>query len=438
MSVVLIGVFMVYPVFLALVLSFLCFTSLEAEELRVPEDFSTIQDAIDASSAGDTVLLAPGEYFEALTLSGKPITLRGIGGAQDTVLNGSQFERSIVTIVEEASGGEETHIEGITFTEGQGELHEDELFTTGGAIHTRKGNLTLTHCQFLGNSAQLGGAIAMRYGNVRIIDSVFDGNVATHGFFDGGGAIHQVLGILEASHAIFSNNMALNGGALFLNAVPGTDVIYNSLFFRNRATVNGGGLVITSGNIELVNTTFVQNQAYEEFSTSGGAMRLAHGSSVFLANTIVWDNTPNGVVVSPQVEAVEVSYSNTQDTLWDGEGNMSVDPMFLETDQSDFRLSDGSPCVNGGSDILLPQEIVLDLNGEPRRVGVAIDMGAYEQQVTSACSGDVDHDGVVGFSDLVAVLSEWGLCTGCSEDVDGDGLVGFSDLIVVSSGWGVC
>ena len=54
------------------------------------------------------------------------------------------------------------------------------------------------------------------------------------------------------------------------------------------------------------------------------------------------------------------------------------------------------------------------------------------------CPGDLDGDGVVGFSDLVAVLAAWGPCLGCPEDLDGNNIVGFSDVVAVLSAWGPC
>lgn len=54
------------------------------------------------------------------------------------------------------------------------------------------------------------------------------------------------------------------------------------------------------------------------------------------------------------------------------------------------------------------------------------------------CPEDIDEDGSVGFTDLLAVLSAWGPCEGCAEDVDGDDSVGFTDLLAVLSGWGPC
>ncbi len=43
--------------------------------LKVPEEYRTVQAAIDAAQDGDTVLVSPGVYHEALTIQGKSITL---------------------------------------------------------------------------------------------------------------------------------------------------------------------------------------------------------------------------------------------------------------------------------------------------------------------------------------------------------------------------
>jgi hypothetical protein len=54
------------------------------------------------------------------------------------------------------------------------------------------------------------------------------------------------------------------------------------------------------------------------------------------------------------------------------------------------------------------------------------------------CPGDLDGDGIVGFPDLLIVLSMWGPCPGCPGDIDGDDIVGFPDLLIVLSTWGDC
>jgi hypothetical protein len=50
---------------------------------------------------------------------------------------------------------------------------------------------------------------------------------------------------------------------------------------------------------------------------------------------------------------------------------------------------------------------------------------------------DIDGDGVVGFTDVLAVLAAWGNAGG-PEDLDGSGLVDFGDLLVVLAQWGPC
>jgi hypothetical protein len=55
------------------------------------------------------------------------------------------------------------------------------------------------------------------------------------------------------------------------------------------------------------------------------------------------------------------------------------------------------------------------------------------------CPSDIDGSGVVGFADLLAILSAWGPCApACPEDLDGSGVVGFGDLLLVLSAWGPC
>ncbi len=54
--------------------------------------------------------------------------------------------------------------------------------------------------------------------------------------------------------------------------------------------------------------------------------------------------------------------------------------------------------------------------------------------------GDLDGDGDVDASDLLALLAAWGPCPAglpaCSADLDGDGIVGVPDLLILLSRWG--
>lgn len=54
------------------------------------------------------------------------------------------------------------------------------------------------------------------------------------------------------------------------------------------------------------------------------------------------------------------------------------------------------------------------------------------------CPWDIDGNGDVGFTDLTAVLANWGPCPGCPADIDGNDDVGFTDLTAILANWGPC
>jgi len=54
------------------------------------------------------------------------------------------------------------------------------------------------------------------------------------------------------------------------------------------------------------------------------------------------------------------------------------------------------------------------------------------------CPADLDGDGAVGTSDLLALFAQWGPNPGSPADLDGDGSVGTSDLLILFANWGPC
>ena len=98
----------------------------------------------------------------------------------------------------------------------------------------------------------------------------------------------------------------------------------------------------------------------------------------------------------------------------------------------------GTNCNNFGWDefFKLSEEWVsLQPFLDPNGTGVMAIDGWDGQSIP--CPGDVDVDGMVGFSDLVAILSAWGSGSAAA-DLDGNGIVDFSDLVAVLSSWGDC
>ena len=81
-----------------------------------------------------------------------------------------------------------------------------------------------------------------------------------------------------------------------------------------------------------------------------------------------------------------------------------------------------------------------DLPG--RQMGLIIGPDAYCEATRYyngqfSCPSDIDGDGNVGITDLLAALTEWDT-DHCNADVDRDGNVGITDVLAVLGAWGTC
>ena len=61
----------------------------------------------------------------------------------------------------------------------------------------------------------------------------------------------------------------------------------------------------------------------------------------------------------------------------------------------------------------------------------------------TSCDSDVDGNGVVGVTDILAVIGNWApnggeCCPGCAGDVDGNLVVDVSDILYIVGNWGSC
>ncbi len=192
-----------------------------------------------------------------------------------------------------------------------------------------------------------------------------------------GGGIH-VWSLPEANiidRNTISNNKLfgfeeLGGGIYLHNSNP---MITNNILSGNSA-IYGGGIYNHFGKAQIINNTIVYNSA-----TVGGGLRN-DGSQTVILNTIIWGNGPGDQIKG----SADVAYSDIEGEVWDGEGNISVDPFFKE---SLYNLSDTSACVGTGTDSI---QIAgnwyyappFDFYGHtrPNRVDEYVDIGAIESK----------------------------------------------------------
>ena len=147
-------------------LLFSFFAVLNATTLKVPEDYSTIQGAINASVNGDTVLVASGMYYENINFHGKNILLTSyylfnedISYISNTIINGSQpVHQDTASCVLIVSGEDSSAIlQGFTLTGGTGTKWLDEhgagTYVEGGGILITLSSPTIKNNLIINNEA---------------------------------------------------------------------------------------------------------------------------------------------------------------------------------------------------------------------------------------------------------------------------------------------
>jgi len=301
-----------------------------------------------------------------------------------------------------------------------------------------EGNITVRNCIFRRNSVaqagnRNGGGLHIQGGSLDVEATLFDGNDAWHG----AGLYYSAFASGNVKRCVFFDNHALkDGGGLYIGQHTAVRVDA-CLFVSNRADRRGGGVYYLQNgtSAEIYNSTFYQNHA-----SSGGSG--LYGSYVNpghleIHNCIFWDWIGEGISeikFDPYV-SFTLEYNDIKGG-YPGEGNLDLNPMFVDPEGGNFELQPGSPCIDAGtsegaSGSDFAGNCRYDDPGTLNTGGGAYDyydIGAYEY--FPACKGDFDRDGDVDGQDLLSFQQFFGRtnCNGCIADLDGDGDIDGSDL----------
>jgi len=372
-----------------------------AATLFVPGDYDTIQDAINASSTGDTVSVADGIYYENILFAPGPnkktnITLVSVNGPESTVIYGDHTG-SVVTIPANFNAT----LDGFTITNGS------YLGGVGGGIRIGAGaSPTIDNCIITNNKASAGGGISCGDSSTPFItNSIIQNNLASGAGHNNGGGLHGAPNSTPIiTNCIFKDNTSrLNGGAMAFDTAD--LLIVNCIFDNNTADVSGGAISFKNSAPIITNCTFSNNNS---LTNPGGAIACNNplpGTEV--TNSIFWGDHP--AEIACDVDIICVTYSDIQggpywpanpDMImaradrWPGTGNINSDPRFRDQATGDFHLTNDSPCIDAGdnsdlnlqsTDIELADRIIDDpdvadtgiRNGEP----AIVDMGAFEKHL---------------------------------------------------------
>ena len=340
-------------------LAFLLSGAAYGATIKVPDDYLTIQEAIDGAVDGDTVLVADGIYLgprnKNLDFAGKAIMVKSENGLAHCIIDCEGEGRGFYFHTGE---GEDSVVSGVTITNAN----------ESGCFIMNASSPTIINCNFSDNFAQHGGGIhvhsQMGFCSPTIINCNFSGNRA--GSF--GGAIMNYYGSsCSIINCNFSDNFAPNGGAIF--SQRSSISISNSIFTRNYGY--GGGAICnndTSGTI--TNCTFFGNNGG---SRGGGIWNYGY-RTLNVTNCIFWADYPDEITSAELL--TQVKYSDVQGG-YPGENIIDADPLLVDPANHDFHLQLNSPCIDAGT-IDVTELPDTDFEGDPRIFGSAPDMGADE------------------------------------------------------------
>ena len=306
-------------------------------------DWSTaatnIQNAIDAASDGDQILVTNGIYqtggrvvYGSLTnrvAVTKTVTVQSVSGPSLTVIQGNPIiGDSAVRCVYLTNNAA---LIGFTLTNGATRDQGDwDLEQSGAGVWCEDSSAVVSNCVITSNSApdNGGGAFSGTFANC-----TFTGNTAG---YNGGAATQSTL-----TDCILSGNSANFGGGAY------ESTLYNSVMTANVAAVNGGGVQ----ECLLNNCTLTGNSC----GNAGGG-----SSASSLNNCIVYYNSAPGEPNYTLYSELPVAMNNccTMPLPPSGMGNITAEPIL-----ADFaHLSAGSPCRGAGD---AAYSTGVDIDGEP-------------------------------------------------------------------------
>ncbi len=237
-------------------------------------------------------------------------------------------------------------------------IYDNTAYSYGGGLYN-EGLMTVSHCHFYNNKNLLSNA---KGGAICIFSS-------------------QASYIL---YSVFNNNDGYYmGGAIAMNS---NSHIINCLIYNNKAT-NGGGVFSFSGNNTIRNSTIVNN--------SGKDVYVFYNTSTLIQNSIIWGgggilNSGTPLISNSCIQGGFAGTNNTAENPYFRFPNAVVG-LDYSGFIPDWTLFPCSPCVNTGDSTLLLSNLTVDLAGNTRVMDGALDMGAYETDLSNAEPYTIDY-----------------------------------------------
>ena len=344
-----------------------------SEESREERDWAAHETIVDATGFGSNAVFgADGAILDGFTATGGYIgvdcfesspTLTNCTITGNTNWRGSGVycisSSPVLTncrITENAGGGvycwdSSPTLTDCTITGNTGD------YMGGGVYCDGESSPTLTHCTITGNTSEMGGGVYCDgESSPTLTHCIIANNVAN---YEGGGVSCRFGSSPILTQCTITGNVATwNGGGV--SCYQSSPSLANCTITGNAAKY-GGGVYCSGSSPSLTNCTIAGNTAERK-----GSGVYCSGSSPTLTNCILWN-------LGDEIDGVAVTaYSCIEDGR-ERDGSINADPLFVDPENGDYRLQEGSPCIDAGD----PDAAFNDACLPPGLGTERCDMGAY-------------------------------------------------------------
>ncbi|MCP4633676.1 MAG: hypothetical protein GY855_12175, partial [candidate division Zixibacteria bacterium] len=219
---------------------FIIFSTSNARIINVPDDYLTIQEGINASSNGDTVLVQPDTYYENINFDEYEIVLGSLflttgdeGYISSTIIDGNDLDRVVTQ-----SGP--SMLKGFTIQNGLSDVGSGIRCYNGAKIY----NNIIKHNFADGEDFTEKGAGIFCSGYAEIIDNIITNNVSN---YHAGGIYCLGGSTLIEGNTISNNRGPYACGGIYCRGSDAT--IRNNLILNNWSEEGpGGGIYCNESN----------------------------------------------------------------------------------------------------------------------------------------------------------------------------------------------
>jgi parallel beta-helix repeat protein len=287
----------IYSIVLVMLVYAVCWPTI----INIPGDYPTIQQGIDASADGDTVLVQPGTYVENINFNGHNIVLGSLflttgypSYVEQTVIDGNHFTSVVIF---ESGESNDCKIKGFTIRNGYnregGGIHcsysspeianniiRDNIRTNGGSgggIYCNYSDPVISDNEIRDNVAGSGGGISCLYSNPTISENFIWANTANQYWGAGISCWRSNVSIVDNA---ISDNISDAGGGISCRF--STSLISGNWIERNYADWDGGGLYFDGGTATVVGNNIIDNITDED----GGGIDMNSLEGQLIGNLI--------------------------------------------------------------------------------------------------------------------------------------------------------